>query len=208
MTPKLAGRVQFAIAPKLKSPVIEGKGGSVLVSAPNVRECSRGYGYYLRRVAKIHFSWNGNNTSGSSFIIPTRKIVVPEALPCNYAYKYCTLSYPSASWDQQRWERELDYMALNGVQYVLVTSGLEKVWQDFLTELDYPADKIKKFIPNPCYAAWWNMGNLEGEGGPVSQTLIDSEAELGRFIVQRLQMVRLQSTLRPATHSTGLPGHC
>ncbi|MBQ2378786.1 MAG: alpha-N-acetylglucosaminidase C-terminal domain-containing protein [Akkermansia sp.] len=196
MTPKLAGRVQFAIAPKLKSPVIEGKGGSVLVSAPNVRECIRGYGYYLRRVAKIHFSWNGNNTSGSSFIIPTRKIVVPEALPFNYAYNYCTLSYTSASWDKKRWERELDYMALNGVQYVLVTSGLEKVWQDFLTELDYPADKIKKFIPNPCYAAWWNMGNLEGEGGPVSQTLIDSEAELGRFIVQRLQSLGMEPVLQ------------
>ena len=195
VTPKYAGRVQFRIAPGTPT-TIEGKGRYILISAPNIRECIRGYGYYLRHVAKVHFSWNGDNSTGAEFIVPTRKITVPEALPFNYAYNYCTLSYTTAAWDKKRWSRELDLMALNGVRYVLVTSGLEKVWQEFLSELDYPADKIRRFIPNPFYAAWWNMGNLEGEGGPVSQTLIDSEAQLGRFIVNRLKSLGMEPVLQ------------
>ena len=196
MTPQYASKVTFRLTPEQRGAVIEGQGSRIRISAPDVPECIRAYGYYLRHVAHVHFSWSGDNTTGASFVVPTRKIQVPAARPFNYAYNYCTLSYTCASWDKKRWERELDMLALNGVRYVLVTSGLEKVWQNFLTELDYPADKIKKFIPTPLYAAWWNMGNLEGEGGPVSQTLIDSEAKLGRFIVQRLKSLGMEPVLQ------------
>ena len=196
VTPQYAGRIRFNIVPQLQSAHIEGKGRYVYINAPDVSECIRAYGYYLRHIARVHFSWNGDCTAGSSFIVPTRRITVPAALPFNYALNYCTLSYTTVTWDKKRWERELDIMALNGVKYVLVTSGLEKVWQNFLTELEYPQDKIAAFIPNPCYAAWWNMGNLEGEGGPLSQTLIDSEAELGRFLVKRLKSLGMEPVLQ------------
>ncbi len=196
VTPQYSGRIKFHINPKLKEATIEGKGQFVFIQAPDIHECIRAYGYYLRHVAKVHFSWNGDCTAGASFIVPTRRISVPAALPFNYAFNYCTLSYTTVTWDKKRWERELDIMALNGVKYVLVTSGLEKVWQNFLTELEYPQDKIASFIPNPCYAAWWNMGNLEGESGPVSQTLIDSEAKLGRFLVNRMKKLGMEPVLQ------------
>lgn len=196
VTPDLAKKIKFRISTDQKKPTIEGKGSGVLISAANVRECIRAYGYYLRNVAHVHLSWNGDSKSGARFIVPTTRIVVPEALPFNYALNYCTLSYSGMHWDKERWGKEIDRMALNGIRYVLVTSGLEKVWQGFLTELDYPEDKIKGFIPNPCFSAWWNMGNLEGEGGPVSQTLIDSEAELGRFIVNRLEELGMEPVLQ------------
>ena len=196
VTPQFASRISFKLNPTQQKPVIEGQGRRIVISATNIRECIRAYGYYLRNIAHVHFSWNGDNSSNAEFVVPTRKIVIPNTLPFNYAFNYCTLSYTTAAWDKARWEKELDVMALNGVQYVLVTSGLEKVWQSFLTELDYPAEKIRKFIPNPFYAAWWNMGNLEGEGGPVSQSLIDSEAELGRFMVERMKSLGMEPVLQ------------
>lgn len=196
VTPQFSGKVHFVINPSLRSPVIEGRGNRLLITAPNVRECIRAYGYYLRSIANVHFSWNGDCTRGASFVIPSRKVTVPAARSFNYAFNYCTLSYTTVAWDYARWERELDILALNGVQYILVTSGLEKVWQNFLRELEYPEDRIRAFIPNPCYAAWWNMGNLEGEGGPVSQSLIDNEAELGRFLVTRMRDMGLEPVLQ------------
>lgn len=196
VTPQYSNNIRFGVNPEQKSPTIQGLGKSIYISAENERECIRAYGYYLRNIAKVHLSWNGDNIRHAQFIVPTRIITVPAARPFNYAFNYCTLSYTTVTWDKQRWEKELDRLALNGVRYVLVTSGLEKVWQNFLTELDYPQEKIAKFIPNPCYAAWWNMGNLEGEGAPVSQSLIESEAELGRFIVRRLKELGMEPVLQ------------
>lgn len=196
LTPQFAGKVKFKLSDAALTPTISGRGSAICITAKNERECIRAYGYYLRNIAHVHFSWNGDNTSGAQFVIPTTRINVPAALPFNYAYNYCTLSYTGAHWDKARWERELDLLALNGFQYVLVTSGLEKVWQNFLRELDYPEEKIMAFIPNPAYSAWWNMGNLEGEGGPISQSLIDSEAELGQFIVKRLRELGMEPVLQ------------
>lgn len=196
VTPHLAKKVLFALNEQATTPTISNKGGKVYITASNERECIRAYGFYLRNVAHIHLSWNGDRIPKGNPPLPKSTINVPKALPFNYAYNYCTLSYTGAHWDRSRWERELDMLALNGFQYVLVTSGLEKVWQEFLRELKYPEDKIRAFIPNPAYSAWWNMGNLEGEGGPMSQDLIEREAELGRFIVHRLRELGMEPVLQ------------
>lgn len=196
VTPHLANNVKFQLNASLSTPTISAKNGNVCITAANERECIRAYGYYLRNVAHVHLSWNGDRIPEVKPVLPEGVINVPAALPFNYAYNYCTLSYTGAHWDKARWERELDMLALNGFQYVLVTSGLEKVWQEFLRELQYPEDKIKAFIPNPAYSAWWNMGNLEGEGGPMSQDMIEREAELGRFIVHRLRELDMEPVLQ------------
>ncbi len=195
VTPEWSGKICFQLNASLKSPTISANGQQIFISAPTVLECIRGYGYYLRKIARVHLSWNGDNRPGR-LIFPQHKVDVPETLPFNYALNYCTLSYTCAHWDKAKWEQEIDRFALNGFKYMLVTSGLEKVWQNFLRELEYPEDKIASFIPAPAYSAWWNMGNLEGEGGPLSQSLIDSEAELGRFIVNRMKSLGMEPVLQ------------
>ena len=195
VTPEFAEKVHFSIA-KVKNPTITGKDGAITIKAASVAECIRAYGYYLRNYAKVHLSWNGDNTSAARFVVPEKMISVPEALPFNYAYNYCTLSYTCAHWDTSRWEQELDRLALSGYTHVLVTAGLETVWQKFLKEIGYPENKIAGFIPNPAYAAWWNMGNLEGEGGPVNQNIIQYEARLGRFLVKRMRELGMEPVLQ------------
>ena len=195
VTPDFASKVQFSIA-KGKTATISGKEGMLHIKAPSVSECIRAYGYYLRKIARVHLSWNGDNTSAASFVVPEKSITIPKALPFNYAYNYCTLSYTCTHWDTRRWEQELDRLALAGYTHVLVTAGLETVWQKFLKDIGYPENKIAGFIPNPAYAAWWNMGNLEGEGGPVSQTIIQNEARLGRFLVKRMRELGMEPVLQ------------
>ncbi len=196
VTPEYAGKVIFVQNANLKCAELSAAGNKLCITAPNVKEAIRGYGYYLRKIAGVHFSWNGDNRSVAQFTLPASPIVIPEALPFNYAFNYCTLSYTTIHWDKARWEQELDRMALNGYTHALVTSGLEKVWQNFLTRLNCPREVIEKFIPQPSHAAWWNMGNLEGEGGPVSQTLIESEARLGRFLVSRMRELGMEPVLQ------------
>lgn len=196
VTPEYADKVNFRIDKQQKHTTISTVGGKLLITGANVRECIRGYGYYLRKLAHVHFSWNGDNTSGARFVLPEGTITVPDALPFNYAYNYCTLSYTGTHWDFDKWIQEVDRLALAGYTHVLVTAGLERVWQNFLKEIGYPENKIANFIPNPAYAAWWNMGNLEGEGGPVSEVIIAHEAKLGRFLVKRMLELGLEPVLQ------------
>ena len=196
VTPDFAGKVAFRIDKQRPQPLISTEGEQLLITAGNVRECVRAYGYYLRKMARVHFSWNGDNTRAARFILPEAPVTVPKALPINYAYNYCTLSYTAAHWNHDKWEQEVDRLALSGYTHVLVTAGLETVWRNFLREIGYPDARIAAFIPNPAYAAWWNMGNLEGEGGPVSPVIIKNEAKLGRFLVKRMRELGLEPVLQ------------
>lgn len=196
VTPQFAESIIFSLNKKLCKPILTGKAGKLYISAANVRECIRAYGYYLRNVAHIHFSQNGDNTEGKALILPKEKINVPGTYAFNYAYNYCTLSYTGVHWDMKRWERELDMLALSGYHSVLVTAGLESVWKSFLTELGYSSERISAFIANPAYSAWWHMGNLEGEGSPVHRDIIERETKLGRFIVRRLKELDMEPVLQ------------
>ena len=186
VTPDFASKVTFALDSKAAQPTLSTKDGKLLITAADIHEAIRAYGYYLRNLAHVHFSWNGDNASAAEFILPKQPVTVPPSTGFNYALNYCTLSYSCTHWDKKRWEHELDVFALNGYSHILVTAGLEKVWKNFLTEIGYPAAGIDKFIPNPAFGAWWNMGNLEGEGGPLSPVIMEEEAELGKFIVHRM----------------------
>lgn len=50
---------------------------------------------------------------------------------CRYRYyqNVCTQSYSFVWWDWARWEQEIDWMALNGINLALAWSGQEAIWQ-------------------------------------------------------------------------------
>ena len=71
-----------------------------------------------------------------------------------------------AFWDWERWEKEIDWMALHGINLPLAAVGQECIWFNMLQKLGYSKDEINRFIAGPAFLAWWAMNNLEGWGGP------------------------------------------
>ena len=115
------------------------------------------------------------------------------------AYNYCTLSYTMAFWSKAEWEPELDRLQRHGFNVALVTAGLPKVWELTLKELGYDEESIKAFIPDEAAAAWWNMGNLEGLGGPVPPERIERDAELGRWLCAEMRKRGIEPILQGFT---------
>jgi len=136
---------------------------------------------------------------------------VAEVVPVRIAYNYCTLSYTFAYYSNAEWQREIDRLAESGYNVALVTDGTFKVWQMTLRELGYPEEEIFAFIPDECARAWWLMGNLTGEGGPLDQKTIDEDGERGRFICDRMRGKGIEPILQgyvgmmPLGHKTAIP---
>ncbi len=87
-------------------------------------------------------------------------------VPLRYYLNYCTYSYTMAFWDWERWQKELDWMALHGINLPLAITGTEVVWREVLRKLNYSEQAIDDFIAGPAFLAWFLMNNLEGWGGP------------------------------------------
>ena len=75
-----------------------------------------------------------------------------------------------AFWDWERWEKEIDWMALHGVNLPLAITGTETVWYNVLQKLGYNKTEINEFISGPGFFAWWLMNNLEGKQGDDNHT--------------------------------------
>lgn len=116
--------------------------------------------------------------------------------PVRLAYNYCTLSYTFAFCSDADWDAEIDRLAKTGYNTALVLDGTFKVWQLTLRELGYSEDEIFAFIPDECARAWWLMGNLAGEGGPLDQATIDADGARGRRICEKMRENGIEPVLQ------------
>ncbi|MBR3859226.1 MAG: alpha-N-acetylglucosaminidase, partial [Bacteroidaceae bacterium] len=82
-----------------------------------------------------------------------------------YYLNTCTFGYSMTSWTWTRWQQEIDWMALHGINMPLQLVGLEEVWRTFLIKCGYSETDAKAFVAGPAFIAWWAMNNLQGWGG-------------------------------------------
>lgn len=133
-------------------------------------------------------SWNDMRGSLPSELPVLASESHSAAVPMRYYLNFCTHSYSMAFWDWERWEREIDWMALHGINMPLVTEGFECVWKDMLqTGYGYRGiDGVSSFVPGPAYMAWFYMNNLTGHGGPLPESWYTARLELARRIFRRM----------------------
>jgi len=173
------------------------KKGRVYISASSVNAATEGLSWYLKYYCNRSMSHLGDNLAPVSVLPEVKENVrIESAHRYRYALNYCTIGYSMAFYTWEDWARELDWMALNGVNLMLAPVGMEAVWQNTLKQLNYTQSEILNFIPHPAFSAWWLMGNLEGWGGPVSQQLIDQQVKLQRQILQRMKILGIQPVIQ------------
>jgi alpha-N-acetylglucosaminidase len=97
---------------------------SIRGSDPN--SFAAGVHWYLRYVAGRHIAWNADNLDTIPLPPPRpQKLIQQEsAATWRYAWNVCTHGYTMVWWKWPRWELELDFMALSGVNLPLRVTSL------------------------------------------------------------------------------------
>jgi alpha-N-acetylglucosaminidase len=173
------------------------KNNKLLIAANNSNAAAKGLGYYLNNYCKQSISHVGANIKPLQKLpLINLKIRKESIVEYRYALNYCTINYSFSFYTWPDWEKELDWMALNGVNIMLAPMGTELVWYNTLIKLGYTDAKAKAFIPGPAFTAWWLMGNLEGWGGPVSLALMQQQAEMQRKVIARMKSLGIEPILQ------------
>lgn len=167
-------------------------GGKVHIAANSGVNCACGLGYYLKNYCSVHVSQVGCNTKMPETLPKIGKpLRVTTPYRTRYSYNYCALSYTMAFWGADEWQKELDLLALQGVNVILDITALEEVWRRFLCKLGYTNDEARAFITGPAYYAWFNMANIYGTGGPVPMQYFIDRTNLARrnhFFMRKMGM--------------------
>lgn len=170
--------------------------GRIAVRGNDYTSMAYGFHHYLKNYCNRQLSWEN------------MVVELPDTLPAiaepvrresradwRYYLNYCTFSYSMAFWDWERWGREIDWMALHGINLPLALTGTEAVWRAVLERLGYPADRVGAFIAGPAFQAWWLMNNLEEWGGPNTDHWYTRQEELQKRILIRMKELDMKPVL-------------
>lgn len=177
---------------------VDARKGKVVLRGNNPVALASAFHWYLKYTCKAQLSWFGDQLN------------LPERLPLPAAkerrtiggkyrayFNYCTLSYTAPWWDWERWQREIDFMAMNGINMPLQPIGLDAVWYETLLRMGFTDLEARTFLVGPGHQAWQWMTNIEQFGGPLPKSWIDSHVELGRRIFAR----QLELGMKPIQQS-------
>ncbi|MFX3635911.1 MAG: alpha-N-acetylglucosaminidase [Candidatus Pristimantibacillus sp.] len=172
---------------------LEQKGSLILITGTSNSALTSGFHWYLKHVCHMHISWCGDQLEWPN-PLPVLEAPIRQTTPHEYRYylNYCTFSYSMPFWDWDRWEKEIDWMALNGVNLALHIVGLEEVWRKLLLRLGYDEKEVSDFICGPAYFAWQWMQNMTGWGGPLPVWWYEDRAQLAARITERMKSLGIE----------------
>ena len=194
--PWLSDKVEFVRTEPSDSEeqfTLRADGGKLVIEATSANAAATGLNWYLKYYCQRSMSHLGDNLAPVDELpLPDEPQTIRTNARYRYALNYCTFNYTMSFYSWEDWERELDWMALHGVNLMLVANGSEAVWQNTLRRLGYTETEITDFITGPAYNAWWLMGNIEGWGGPMPQSQIDDRAETVKKMIARMRELGIE----------------
>lgn len=204
VAPGSKGRISFELRPSQDKGKdffeISMKAGRPHIAGNNSVSVATGLNWYLKHFCGINLTWNQMQTRLPEVLPDVNEPVRKETdLTMRYDFNYCTFSYSMPFWDWTRWEKEIDWMALHGINMPLAIVGMESAWRNMLLRLGYTDEEVGDFIAGPAFLAWWAMNNLEGWGGPLTENWYRDQEQLQKRILTRMRDLGMTPVL---------PGYC
>ncbi|XP_050154004.1 alpha-N-acetylglucosaminidase [Malus sylvestris] len=171
-----------------------GHGPEIQVKGTTAVEIASGLHWYLKYWCGAHVSWDKTGgaqlasipSPGSLPRVRDEGLRIQRPVPWNYYQNVVTSSYSFVWWDWERWQKEIDWMALQGINLPLAFTGQESIWQKVFMDFNISKEDLNDFFGGSAFLAWARMGNLHAWGGPLSQNWLDQQLVLQKQILSRM----------------------
>ncbi|MHB1921025.1 MAG: alpha-N-acetylglucosaminidase [Chitinophagaceae bacterium] len=192
---------------------LESRNGKILLLGNNGVAVASALYFYLTHFAHCQVTWNGTNLH-LPHPLPMISGTIIRKTPFQYRYylNYCTFNYSMSWWHWNRWQKEIDWMALHGINMPLALTGEEYTWWLVYKKMGFVDQQLKDFFCGPAYFSWFWMGNLDGWGGPLPLAWMKKHAQLESKILHRERSLGMTPVLPafsghvPAAFKQKFPG--
>lgn len=171
---------------------IEAKEGKLTLKGSSTVALCYAFHTYLREACHSMKTWSGEHLELPS-LWPDYSFK-RQTTPYDFRYflNVCTYGYTTPYWDWSRWEKEIDWMALRGVNMPLATVASEAIAERVWLQMGLTKEETREFFTAPAHLPWHRMGNLNTWDGPLSDEWQKSQIKLQHQIINRMRELGMQ----------------
>lgn len=162
-----------------------------LKGSDNVALC-RGFYDYVKTHDWGMYSWSSNNIELPSELPVTSSVKVVSPFQNHYYFNVCTYGYSMPYWDWARWEQEIDWMALHGINMPLALVGYEAILARVWKQMGLTDEEINGYFVGPAHLPWMRMGNVSGIDGPLNADWHKDQLALQHKILERMRSLGMK----------------
>ncbi len=168
--------------------------GILVVKASNGVALCRGAYEFIRSHGAGIRSWQGQSFFPEALPQTAAEKVVTSPFRDHYYLNVVTYGYTMPYWNQERWDEEIDWMALHGIDMPLALVAQEAVYRIVFKQMGFTDDEIDKWEVGPAHLPWMRMGNLSGNSfdGPLTRNWDNMQIELQKHILERMRALGMK----------------
>lgn len=169
------------------------KGNTLTVKASSGVAACRGFYDYVKSKGAGIATWSGNR-----FVVPEDMGVEQKSVFSPYRdhqyFNVVTYGYTAPFWDEARWDKELDWMALHGIDMPLLLLAQEQVYREVFLDMGLTSEEIDAWEVGPAHLPWMRMGNLSGNSfdGPLGRDWNERQVALCKHVIDRMRRLGMK----------------
>ena len=167
-------------------------GGRLKIKGSSPVALCRGFYDFTKKHDAGISSWTGNRFSLPDLSADENTVKTKSPFRDHYYFNVVTYGYTMPYWDWERWEQEIDWMALHGIDMPLALVAQEAIMKRVWRRLGLSDDEIDNYFVGPAHLPWMRMGNISGIDGPLPQSWHDSQIELQHRILGRMKTLGMK----------------
>lgn len=158
-------------------------------ASSGVAACRAFYDFIKANGAGIS-TWSGKRFSMPTTIVKNSQTEYTSPYRDHQYFNVVTYGYSTPYWDEARWDKELNWMALHGIDMPLMLVGSEQIYRKVFAELyGTTKEQLDEWEVGPAHLPWMRMGNLAGNSfdGPLGDNWHTRQNQLAKHILKRMR---------------------
>jgi alpha-N-acetylglucosaminidase len=190
-----AGQFELSQIPKEDGKdvlIVEGRDGKVFVSGSSGVALCRGAYHYIRESGLGMVAWSGRRLDLPERLPNFARTRVVSPHPLRLYYNACAFAYTTAFWQWPEWERELDWMAVHGINLPLASVATEAIWERVWKGMGLTQEDLDDYFIGPGFLPFQRMNCINKHGGPLTASWQRKSVELQHKILDRMRALGME----------------
>lgn len=175
--------------------IFEVRDSTPIVRGNSVSAVNKGIAKLLQKLQSANFAWEGSRISLPVVWPRSNPDTVRSDIALRWYGSAWQSTYESTFWEWDRWERELDLMAFNGVNTVLLNEGTELVWWKVWRSMGIRDDELDRFFYGPAQLNFQQHGIDIRWKGNSPRSYFQKKSELQKKIFDRVKELGMNTVV-------------